>query len=90
MVKAQSAVIAEVSLEPLRPEEAMGIIKAARDERLVDLRSAGLMVYGHESGKFHCSISTVQRVLARNNLQAPYIVPRRKSAGETGYPLIDE
>jgi len=62
----------------ITPQEEAAIIEAGRDEALVDLRSAGLMVYGHESGKFHCSISTVQRILARNQLQAPYIIPKRK------------
>lgn len=62
----------------ITPQEEAAIIEVGRDEKLVDLRSAGLMVYGHESGEFHCSISTVQRVLARNQLQAPYIKPRRK------------
>ncbi len=62
----------------IMPQEERAIVEAGRDERLVDLRSAGLMVYGHESGKFHCSVSTVQRVLIRNRLQAPYIVPTRK------------
>jgi putative transposase len=62
----------------ITPQEETAIVEAGRDEQLVDLRSAGLMVYGHESGKFHCSISTVQRVLARHNLQAPYVVPTRK------------
>lgn len=62
----------------IMPQEETAIIEAGRDERLVDLRSAGLMVYGHESGKFHCSVSTVQRVLIRNRLQVPYTVPTRK------------
>jgi transposase InsO family protein len=62
----------------ITPQEEAAIIEAGRDEQLVDLRSAGLMVYGRESKKFHCSISTVQRVLIRNCLQAPYIVPKRK------------
>ncbi len=62
----------------ITPQEEAAIIEAGRDEELVDLRSAGLMVYGHESRKFHCSISTVQRILARNQLQATYIIPRRK------------
>ena len=36
------------------------------------------MVYGHESGKFHCSVSTLQRTLKRNKLQPAYEIPRRK------------
>jgi len=62
----------------IMPQEEQAIVEAGKDERLADLRSAGLMVYGHESGEFHCSVSTVQRVLARHNLQAPYTVPRKK------------
>ncbi|MBI5182214.1 MAG: DDE-type integrase/transposase/recombinase [Nitrospirae bacterium] len=54
------------------------IITAGRDEKLADLRAAGLMVYGHETGKFYCSISTIQRILIKNRLQAEYTVPTRK------------
>lgn len=74
----RAKLLSETAWNHIRPEEEEAILEAARDKRLVDLRCAGLMVYGHESGKFHCSISTVQRVLVRNNLQAPYIVPMRK------------
>jgi len=59
-------------------DEENAILIAAGDEALCDLRSAGLMVYGHESGKFFCSVSTVQRTLSRNHLQPPYQIPRRK------------
>jgi putative transposase len=60
----------------LAEEEA--ILEAGRDEKLVDLRAAGLMVYGHETGKYYCSLSTIQRVLIRNKLQAPYCIPTRR------------
>lgn len=60
------------------PDEESAILEAARDEKLCDLRAAGLMVYGQDSDKFYCSISTVQRILIRNKLQVPYIIPRRK------------
>lgn len=59
-------------------KEEAAIVTVGRDEKLADLRAAGLMVYGHESGQFHCSISTIQRVLKRNDLQAEYVVPTRK------------
>ncbi len=62
----------------ITPEEEQEILEAGRDEKLVDLRAAGLMVYGHESRKFCCSISTVQRVLIQNKLQPLYVVPTRK------------
>jgi len=62
----------------ITPSEEEAILAAAKEEALVDLRAAGLMVYGHESGAFHCSISTVQRVLKRNRLQPVYEIPRRK------------
>ncbi len=62
----------------ITPQEEAAIVESGRDERLCDLRAAGLMVYGHDTDKFHCSVSTVQRVLIRNRLQAPYIVPMRK------------
>src|SRR3989338_2936827 len=77
-LRARAKLLSETAWNRIRPEEEEAILEAARDKRLVDLRCAGLMVYGHESKKFHCSISTVQRVLARNNLQAPYVVPTRK------------
>lgn len=59
-------------------QEEQAIVESGRDEKLVDLRAAGLMVYGHESGKFHCSVSTVQRVLIKNKLQPMYVIPTRK------------
>jgi len=62
----------------IQPAEESAILEAARDEKLCNLRSAGLMVYGQDSGKYYCSVSTVQRVLIRNELQVPYVVPRRK------------
>lgn len=66
----------------IMPEEEVSIIEAAGNEGLADLRSAGLMVYGHESGRFNCSVSTVQRVLKKNDLQPPYEIPRRKRAAK--------
>ena len=60
------------------PDEENALLVAARDETLCNLRAAGLMVYGHESGKFFLSVSTVQRVLRRNALQTPYEAPKRK------------
>ena len=69
---------AKTAWNRITPQEESAILNAARDEALCDLRAAGLMVYGHESGKFYCSVSTVQRVLKRNELQAPYEVPRRR------------
>ena len=62
----------------ITPDEEGSVLVAARDEALCDLRAAGLMVYGHESGKFFLSVSTVQRVLKRNRLQVPYAPPKRK------------
>jgi putative transposase len=62
----------------ITPQEENAIIQAAKDEALGDLRAAGLMVYGDQSEKFHCSVSTVQRALKRNKLEAPYEIPRRK------------
>lgn len=62
----------------ITPPEEEAILTAAKEEALGDLRAAGLMVYGHDSGAFHCSISTIQRVLKRNRLQPVYQIPRRK------------
>ena len=66
----------------IMPEEEEEILKAARAEKLCDLRAAGLMVYGHETGKYSCSISTVQKVLKRHMLAAPYEPPKRKRGGK--------
>lgn len=62
----------------IMPDEETAVLTAAKDEALSDLRASDLMVYGHESGKFFLSVSTIQRILRRNDLQAPYEVPRRK------------
>ena len=70
--------VAKAAWNRITPKEEAAIVEAGSDERLCDFRAAGLMVYGHDAGKFHCSVSTVQRVLIRNRLQAPYAVPTRK------------
>jgi putative transposase len=70
--------VAKAAWNRITPKEEVAIVEVGRDERLCDFRAAGLMVYGHDTGKFHCSVSTVQRVLIRNRLQAPYAVPTRK------------
>jgi transposase len=72
------APIVKTAWNRITPQEEKAILDAARDQALCDLRAAGLMVYGHESGKFSCSVSTVQRTLKRNKLQAPYEIPKRK------------
>lgn len=62
----------------IMPDEETAVVTAAGSEELADLRASDLMVYGHESGKFFLSVSTIQRVLKRNALQSPYQVPRKK------------
>lgn len=69
---------AKTAWNRITPDEEDAILKAAKDESLSDFRAAELMVYGHESKEFYSSVSTIQRVLKRNELQAPYKVPRRK------------
>lgn len=76
-LKVKPAVIKRAWNRITAKEEA-AIVAAGRDEKLADLRAAGLMVYGHETGKFYCSISTIQRILIKNRLQAEYTVPTRK------------
>ena len=70
--------VARCAWNRITPNEEEEIVTAGRDEKLADLRAAGLMVYGHETGKFYCSISTIQRILIKNRLQAEYTVPTRK------------
>jgi len=62
----------------IKPAEEDAILEAGRDVSLCHLRAAGLMVYGHETGKYSCSISTIQKVLKTNELAAPYSPPRKK------------
>ena len=69
---------AKTAWNRITPEEESAVLKAGRDESLCDFRAAELMVYGHESKEFYCSVSTVQRILRRNDLQMPYLIPRRK------------
>ena len=69
---------AKTAWNKITPVEEGTILKAAKDESLCDFRAAELMVYGHESKEFYSSVSTIQRVLKRNELQAPYDIPRRK------------
>lgn len=63
----------------LRPEEEVAILQAARNETWCDLRAAGLMVHGHDTGDFHCSQSTVQKTLKKHDLAAPYEPPKRRA-----------
>lgn len=72
------APIGKTAWNRIMPEEENAVLTAAKDEALSDLRAAGLMVYGHESSKFFLSVSTVQRVLKRNELQPSYSVPRKR------------
>ena len=61
----------------IRPEEHEAVLEAARNEKLCNLRAAGLMVHGHDTGEYSCSISTIQKVLKKHDLAAPYTPPRR-------------
>ena len=63
----------------IRPVEETAILTAAKDEKLSDLRAAGLMVNGHETNSFYCSPSTVQKTLKKHTLAAPYSLPRRRA-----------
>ncbi|MEK7287578.1 MAG: integrase core domain-containing protein [Elusimicrobiota bacterium] len=58
--------------------EKEAILSAAGREDLAHLRTAGLMVWGHESGQFHASLSSVYNVLKEAGLVKPYDPPKRK------------
>ena len=60
------------------PQEEEEILSAARREDLAHLRTAGLMVWGHDTGAFHAGLSSVHRVLKKASLIKPYEPPRRK------------
>lgn len=60
------------------PEEEEAILSAARREDLAHLRTAGLMVWGHDTGAFHAGLSSVHRVLKKASMVKPYEPPRRK------------
>ena len=69
-----------IAWNKLRPEEEAAILKIARTEEQADLRSAGLMVYGHDNGKYHCSLSTVHKTLKTHALAAPYDPPKKEKS----------
>lgn len=60
------------------PQEEEAILSAARREDLAHLRTAGLMVWGQETGAFHSSLTSVYRVLKKASLVKAYELPRRK------------
>lgn len=60
------------------PQEEEAILCAARREDLAHLRTAGLMVWGHDTGAFHAGLSSVHRVLKQASMVKPYEIPRRK------------
>lgn len=66
----------------IRPEENEAILKVAKDETFCGLRAAGLMVHGHDTGEYSCSISTIQKVLKQHALAAPYVLAKRKRSGK--------
>jgi putative transposase len=67
-----------VAWNKLKPEETAAILKTARSEEQAGLRAACLMVHGHETNKYYCSPSTVQKTLKKASLAAPYDPPKRK------------
>lgn len=67
-----------VAWNRLRPEETVAILETARSEEQSGLRSACLMVHGHETNKYYCSQTTVQKTLKMAYLAVPYDPPRRK------------
>lgn len=71
-----------IAWNKLMPKEEKAILEAARNEEQADLRSAGLMVYGHDSEKYHCSLSTVHKTLKTHAITAPYDYPRKKSSSK--------
>lgn len=70
-----------VAWNKLLPAETAAILAVARSEEQADLRAAGLMVHGHETNKYYCSPSTVQKTLKAHDLAAPY-EPRKKRAAK--------
>lgn len=60
------------------PQEEKAILSAARREDLAHLRTAGLMVWGHDTGAFHAGLSSVHRVLKGASMVKPYEIHRRK------------
>lgn len=64
----------------LLDQERESILSAARREDLAHLRSAGLMVWGHDTGEFRASLSSVYLTLKKEKLIKSYATPRRKKA----------
>ncbi|MEI7905653.1 MAG: hypothetical protein WCI43_09635, partial [Candidatus Firestonebacteria bacterium] len=71
--------VKRIAWNRILPKEETAILEAARGEELSDLRSAGLMVHGHETMKYTVSISTVQKTLKKYELSVPYEITRRTS-----------
>lgn len=67
-----------VAWNKLRPGETAAILETARSEEQAGLRAACLMVHGHDTNKYYCSPSTVQKTLKKASLAAPYDPPKRK------------
>ncbi len=71
--------IKRIAWNRILPTEETAILEAARGKELCDLRSAGLMVHGHETMKYTVSISTVQKTLKKYELSVPYEITKRTS-----------
>lgn len=74
----------------LREHERQAIEEAAWLPELIGKPLSHLFVYGHESGEFYASLSTVYRVLKEKNLVKPLPYRRRTRPYISAHALLEE
>ena len=74
----------------LLEHERQAIEDAAWLPELIGKPISHIYVYGHESGRFYASLSTVYRVLKAKNLVKPFQYRRRTTPYVSAHALLDE
>ena len=79
-----------VAWNKLLEHERQAIEDAAWSPELIGKPVSHIFVHGHESGRFHASLSTVYRTLKDKNLVKPIQYRRKTSAYVSAHALLDE
>lgn len=79
-----------VAWNKLLEHERQAIENAAWAPELIGKPVSHIYVHGHESGRFHASLSTVYRVLKDKNLVQPLQYRRRTTPYVSAHSLLDE
>ncbi len=72
------------------PEEREAVLEIAWDQQFWDKPMSHLFVYGHDSGKFAVSLTTVYNVLKSENLVHRFVRRKRNSPYVSAHTLLEQ